>query len=223
MEKKYNNILTIILVIAVIAIVVLSAMWIYDVYTKNKIEKDALAAIEEFNNQIVIQENNNVVENGIQEPEQVPEEPENTNNNTSNSSGSSGQKYKDFTILGQIEIPKTKVKYPVLEEISPKALNVAVSKLYGPGLNQIGNTVIIGHNNRNGLFFANNKKLSVGDKIYITDLNGNKITYVIYNKYETTDTDTNYMTRDTNGKREISLSTCTDDGKLRLVIWAKEQ
>lgn len=223
MEKKYNNILTIILVIAVIAIVVLSAMWIYDVYTKNKIEKDALAAIEEFNNQIVIQENNNVVENEIQEPEQVPEEPENTNNNTSNSSGSSGQKYKDFTILGQIEIPKTKVKYPVLEEISPKALNVAVSKLYGPGLNQIGNTVIIGHNNRNGLFFANNKKLSVGDKIYITDLNGNKITYVIYNKYETTDTDTNYMTRDTNGKREISLSTCTDDGKLRLVIWAKEQ
>lgn len=223
MEKKYNNILTIILVIAVIAIVVLSAMWIYDVYTKNKIEKDALAAIEEFNNQIVIQENNNVVENGIQEPEQVPEEPENTNNNTSNSSGSSGQKYKDFTILGQIEIPKTKVKYPVLEEISPKALNVAVSKLYGPGLNQIGNTVIIGHNNRNGLFFANNKKLSIGDKIYITDLNGNKITYVIYNKYETTDTDTNYMTRDTNGKREISLSTCTDDGKLRLVIWAKEQ
>lgn len=225
MEKKYNDILTVILVISIIAIVILAGFWIYDIYTKNKVEKDALAAIEEFNKQIGLQEESNIIENEIPEPEQEPEiEPEeNSNNNTSSTSSNSGQKYNDFTILGQIEIPKTKVSYPVLEEMSPKALNVAVSKLYGPGLNQVGNTVIIGHNNRNGLFFSNNKKLSIGDKIYITDLNGNKITYIIYNKYETTDTDTDYMTRDTNGAREISLSTCTDDGKLRIIIWAKEQ
>lgn len=223
MGKKYNSVLTGILVISIIAIVILLGFWIYDIYTKNKIEKDALTAIEEFNNNIAIQEN--VVSNEEpeleQEPEQVPEET--TNKNTSTTSGSSGQKYKNFTILGQIEIPKTKVNYPVLAEVSPKALNVAVSQLYGPGLNEVGNTVIIGHNNRNGLFFSKNKKLNIGDLIYITDLNGNKITYVIYNKYETTDTDTDYMTRDTNGAREISLSTCTDDGKLRIIIWAKEQ
>lgn len=223
MGKKYNSVLTGILVISIIAIVILLGFWIYDIYTKNKIEKDALTAIEEFNNNIAIQEN--VVSNEEpeleQEPEQVPEET--TNKNTSTTSGSSGQKYKNFTILGQIEIPKTKVNYPVLAEVSPKALNVAVSQLYGPGLNEVGNTVIIGHNNRNGLFFSKNKKLNIGDKIYITDSSGTKITYVIYNKYETTDTDTDYMTRDTNGAREVSLSTCTDDGKLRIIIWAKEQ
>ena len=47
--------------------------------------------------------------------------------------------------------------------------------LYGAGINQAGNTVIIGHNYRNGLFFSNNKKLNNGDKIYITDNNKNKL------------------------------------------------
>ena len=79
----------------------------------------------------------------------------------------------------------------------------------------------MGHNYRNGLFFSNNKKLEVGDKIYITDLDGKKLTYTIYNKYETTPEDAEYMTRNTNGATEISLSTCTDDSKARLIIWAK--
>ena len=30
------------------------------------------------------------------------------------------------------------------------------------------------------------------------------------------------MNRDTNGKREISLTTCTDDTRDRLIIWARE-
>lgn len=223
MEKKYDNILTVILVIAIAATLILTGFWIYDTYTKNKVDKDALAAIEEFNNQIA-QNQQNIIEEPEEDLVEEPTEQEETpSNNNSGNSSSSGSKYKNFTILGEIQIPKTKVKYPVLQEITPKALNVAVSKLYGPGLNEVGNTVIIGHNNRNGLFFSNNKKLNNGDLIYITDLNGNTITYVIYNKYETTDTDTDYMTRDTNGAREISLSTCTDKADKRIIIWAKEQ
>ena len=152
----------------------------------------------------------------VSEPQDQPS----TNTNTSNN-GSYAQKYKNFTILGQIEIPKTNINYPVLAEVSPKALSVSVAQLYGPGLNKVGNTVIIGHNNRNGLFFSNNKKIAIGDKIYITDLNGNRLEYTVYNKYETTDTDTEYMTRDTKGGIEISLSTCTDNGSKRIIIWAK--
>ena len=41
--------------------------------------------------------------------------------------------------------------------------------------------------------------------------------------YETDPNDSDYMLRDTNGKREISLSTCTDDASARLVIWAVEK
>ena len=132
MEKKYDNILTVILVIAIAATLVLTGFWIYDTYTKNKVDNDALAAIEEFNNQIAQNQ-----QNTIEEPEEPTEEPTQTeetpaNNNNSSSGTNSGSKYKNFTILGEIQIPKTKVKYPILQEMTPKALNTAVSKLYGP-------------------------------------------------------------------------------------------
>ena len=129
--------------------------------------------------------------------------------------------YKGFNVVGTIEIPKISLKYPILEKVTKKSIEVAVAVIYGTGPNEVSNTTIMGHNYRNGLFFSNLKKLSNGDKIYITDLNGNKVTYTIYNKYETTPEDADYMTRNTNGAREISLSTCTDDSSARLIIWAK--
>ena len=141
------------------------------------------------------------------------------NNNNSNSEGLT---YKGFKVAGVIEIPKTKVKYNVLDDPSAKAMEVGITIIYGPGLNQTGNTVLAGHNYRNGTFFSNNNKLSSGDKIYITDLSGKKVTYTIYKKYKTDPNDFSYATRNTNGKREISLTTCTDDSSARIIIWAKE-
>ena len=112
-------------------------------------------------------------------------------------------------------------KYPVLEKVTKGSIESAVAILYGPGLNKEGNTVIVGHNYRNGQFFSNNKKLANGDKVYITDTDGNKLSYTIYNKFETTAEDTTFYTRNTNGAREITLSTCTDDSKRRIIIFAK--
>ena len=91
-------------------------------------------------------------------------------------------------------------------------------------MNSVGNVVLIGHNYRNGQFFSNNKKLVNGDKIYITDLKGNKVTYVVYNVYQTSVSDTESYNRDTNGKREITLSTCTDaSNDQRIIVLAAEQ
>ena len=125
-------------------------------------------------------------------------------------------------MLGTIEIPAIDIKYPVLERATKSSLEASVGVLMGPGLNKVGNTLIVGHNYRNGTFFSKNKDLKNGDIIYITDTEGNRVKYTIYNIYNTSSEDTEYMTRDTAGKREISLSTCTDDSKYRLVIWAKE-
>ena len=41
MEKKYDNILTVILVIAIAATLVLTGFWIYDTYTKNKVDNES--------------------------------------------------------------------------------------------------------------------------------------------------------------------------------------
>ena len=131
--------------------------------------------------------------------------------------------YKGYDVIGKIQIPKIKLSYPVLSCATVSSMKISVGVVYGPGLNEIGNTVLMGHNYRNGSLFSNNKKLANGDSIFITDTTGRKIEYVIYNMYITSSTDFDYAIRTTGGKREISLASCTDDGKSRLIIWAVEK
>ena len=124
-----------------------------------------------------------------------------------------------------MKIPDINLEYPIFEDVKTKALEVGLVALYpnGDNLNLPGNTVVIGHNYRNGTFFSNLKKLSTGAKIYVTDYRGKSITYQIYNKFEASSTDTSFYTRDTNGLAELTLSTCTDaSNDQRTIIFAKQ-
>lgn len=229
LNSKYSKVLTIILIIAIVIIVGLLVFIGIDWYKAYTVGKDTQNSLDQFNSYIENNQNNdnnanfeNNIDNNniIEEPNNnnIIEEPSDNNNN----SNSEGLTYKGFKVAGVIEIPKTKVKYNVLDDPSAKAMEVGITIIYGPGLNQTGNTVLAGHNYRDGTFFSNNNKLSSGDKIYITDLSGKKVTYTIYKKYKTDPNDFSYATRNTNGKREISLTTCTDDSSARIIIWAKE-
>ena len=223
-EKKYNKVLTVILIIVVVAIFIVLAFWGFDLYQKYYINASANQALDEFNNRIIIR-NKVKDEEAIENVElqidvnQIQETDPSSNGNKKNLAK---QTYKGFTVVGKIEIPATKVNYPILDRASEDSMKVSVGVLYGAGINQVGNTVIAGHNYRNGTFFSNNKNLKLGDVIYITDLDGNRIKYTIYNIYVTASNDFDYATRDTAGKREITITTCTDDVNSRLVIWAKE-
>lgn len=228
LDSKYGKFLTILLIIIIVVIVGLLVFLGYDFYRRYFIDNDAKKFTEDFQNEIATevikdtQKNENEIENTMIEEQQPQESPEG-NGDTTIDTTKKKKTYKGFEVLGTIDIPKTDVHYPILAEVSKKSIETAVAVQYGPGPNQVGNTVIVGHNFRNGLFFSNNKKLQNGDIIYITDNDGNKIKYVIYNKYETTPEDTDYMIRDTEGNREISLSTCTDDSKERLILWARAE
>ena len=216
-NSKYSNVLTVILVIAIIAIIVIVGFIGYNIYKKYHIEKGAAEAVAQFdnlvnNNPTDNSANNNVGINGIVEDAEMT-----TNLKTGQTT------YKGYNVVSTIQIPKINLKYPILEKVTKKSLETSVAFLYGPGLNEVGNNVIIGHNYRNGTMFSNLKKLSNGDAIYITDLTGRKIKYIVYKIYRTSGDDASYMTRNTNGKREISLSTCTDDSKARTIVWAKEE
>ena len=224
-SSKYSKVLTIILIIVIIAIIGILIFLGVDYYRKYYIDRDAEEAINQFEQQIKneIEESNEVSNSsgsgGIADPYG------NMVNETSEDVGGENtisKKYKGYDMLGYIEIPKTDIKYPVIDEVNPRALETSVARLHGPGLNEIGNTTIVGHNFRNGLFFSDNDKLEVGDKIYITDLSGTKRTYEIYDKFITYPEDANFMAVETNGVREISLSTCTDDSKERIIIKARE-
>lgn len=130
--------------------------------------------------------------------------------------------YQGFTTVGKIEIPQTEVNLPILKQVTVEGMKCAPCLLYETGeLNQNGNNLIVGHNFRDNTLFSNNKKLNLGDKIYITTLDGNRIEYTIYNKFITTPEDVSYIKRDTNNKPEITLSCCTDDDEERIIILAK--
>lgn len=221
-ESKYSKLLTILLIVGIVIIVGGLLFLGISMMQSNNINKDAEEGAEHFQNKV-----NSGIENK-QENTTITNEIapiigiENiiTDNNSSNDNTYT---YKGFPMVGTIEIPATNLKCPVLENASKSAMEVAVGIYDGPGLNKVGNTTIAGHNYRNGTFFSNNKKLVEGDKIYITDTSAQKVTYIIYKTYTTSPEDSEYLNRDTAGKREISLTTCTDDSQSRLIIWAKEQ
>ena len=245
--NRFNKVLTVMLIIVTVGAIVAFGFWIFDI-VKNKQEEDAIAELEkEFFNQIPDQ---NVVANTINvpltnrtenqvTPDPNPQPTENTTqpgggNGGGNSGGNGGNsnnnsiplKYKGYDVIGWISIPKINLSYPILSKSSLSSMDIAPGWVYGPtdepSVNVIGNTVIYGHNYHNGRFFSNNKKLNNGDYIYITSRNGEKVRYVIYNKYETSSVDFDYAIRKTENRREISLATCTDDQVSRLIIWAKE-
>lgn len=227
-KHNFNKILTVILVIIVFAIIVVLGFWGYDFFQRHYLNVSANEVLDDFDKQI---EELNTIENEntmqanvtVAEPTTTTEPNNTTAPSTTTLQKTVDLKYKGYDVAGKIEIPAIKLKYPVLTVATDSSMKVSVGVLYGVGLNKIGNTVIMGHNYRNGSLFSNNDKLKNGDEIYITDTTGVRLRYVIYNKYYTTSTDFEYGTRDTAGRREVTLESCTDDGRSRIIIWAKEE
>ena len=112
-----------------------------------------------------------------------------------------------YGVLGQIVIDEIDMENYILDSTDDYSLNLAVTKFYGPDLNQRGNFVITGHNAR-GLF-NNLKKLEVGDTFYIIDKETEeKVTYRINEKKTISPTDLDCLNQDTNNKRVVTLITC---------------
>lgn len=222
-ESKYSKLLTILLAVGIVAIIVILGVTGFFIIKNGKSKQEAEEAVSQFQGQVngidQNEQENSVITNEITPVIGV----ENIILDGNTSNGNTVQTYKGFPMVGTIEIPAINLQYPVLQDASKDAIEVAVGIYDGPGLNQVGNTTIAGHNYRDGRFFSNNKKLVEGDKIHITDTTGKKITYSIYKTYTTSPEDSSYLDRDTEGRREISLTTCTDDAQSRLIIWAKEQ
>ena len=216
-ESRYSKVLTVILVIVIIAIIGLLGFLGFEYYQNYVLSNDAAKEVDNFNGEVGANDNTTEQTNTTNDTNPFDQI---TSNTTSSSSGTK-RTYKGFGMLGTMEIPATKFKYPVLEKVTKKSIETAVAFQWGAGLNQPGNSVILGHNYRNGMFFSNNKKLKNGDKIYITDSTGKRLPYTIYDKFEAAENESDYITRDTQGAIEISLTTCTDDSKARTIILAR--
>ena len=231
MSNKYSNALTIVLVMVVVAILGLVGYMAYDTIHQKNINAQANTSIQEFDKATrkIKRDNNTVEENEVSEDTGISDDvldrlSKDKEGKSQNQEQTEKTYLNGYEVLGYISIPKTKCEYPILAQVTAKSLETAVAVLYpsNPVLNTVGNVVIVGHNYRNNLFFSNNSKLAKGDRIIITSAE-EKVTYEIYNMYYTTANDASYMQRDTEGRREISLSTCNNDSTQRLIIWAREK
>lgn len=231
--KKKKKLFKIEFVLSVFALIGLSTYGICSAYDRNKseavskeilgamqiqpetmmVEKEAVVLVLNGNNSVNIDEIEKVT---VSREIQISEE----------------QKVvaKDGTVyytIGQINIPSIKCKYPILAsdiENYDTLLKIAPVKFHGANPNEIGNFCIVGHNYRNSQFFSKVPKLKNGDIIEITDTFGDTVIYEVYDKYTVVDTDTSCTSQKTDGKREITLITCTDaSDENRVIVKAREK
>ena len=137
-------------------------------------------------------------------------------------------KYKGYDVIGIVKIPKIDIEYPILEigEIDPEnakePMKLSIIKYWGENVNDYGNLSIAGHNNKDGTMFGKTKKLEIGDIVELTDINGQIIQYSIYNIFVTDPNDVSILLPKDELIREVTLITCTNGNKQRLILKAKE-
>ena len=134
-----------------------------------------------------------------------------------------------YDVIGVIKIPKINIEYPIVAietsnpEETKKPMKFAIVRYWGNMVNDYGNLSIAGHNNYDGTMFGKTKKLEIGDEIELTDLKKRTIKYEIYSKFNTDPNDVSVLKTEDNEIREITLITCTNGNKERLIIQAREK
>ena len=232
--KRKKLIYKIELFLSVFLICLLFSYYIYAEYDRSKSEevsKEILAEVKDQVDTTVKKDENDKIVVILDVPG-AQEDEEQTNNNSTQTNNTKidtktytskdGVKYTTEAIL---KIPKINIEYPVLSATSPDLLFVSINKYWGPQPNEVGNYCIVGHYYENGKMFGKLHKLKNGDTAELTDLTGNTITYQVYDKkvVEPTDTScTSQLTARNMQKRELTLITCTNGGKQRLVVKLRE-
>lgn len=128
--------------------------------------------------------------------------------------------FKGYKVCAKLNIPIINLETYVLEEYSKQALLTSVTKFYGGEPNKVGNFCIAGHNYGPTNMFQNIKKLKVNDEIYLTDTNGNRFKYLIYDMYTVLPNETRCLSQKTDGNTELTLITCTPDSERRIIVKA---
>lgn len=186
-------------------------------------DEDETVTIED--NVIVVVLNDNSEEE-IDVDELIASTEEQIEENESNNSAAIPKLYEasdgtKYYVIAVITIPKLNIQYPVLSTWSNELLKNATCRYAGPEEpNTVGNFCIIGHNYRNSSFFSKLSTLETKDIIQLQDMSGKTVEYMVYDTYVVEPEDLSCTNQNTNGKKEITLITCYDNGKRRTVIKA---
>lgn len=133
------------------------------------------------------------------------------------------KEYKDYNIVAKLEIPKIELETYILSTYSVKALNISPTKFWGADPNKPGNFCIAGHNTKAKNMFHNLRNLKIEDTLWLSDNEIGKVQYEIYDIYTVYPEDVQCLSQETEGKKEITLITCSTDSKKRIIVKAKEK
>ena len=120
-----------------------------------------------------------------------------------------------------INIPSIKLNTVVVESIEKQYLKHYVCHFENSAMpGQYGNFSLAGHSSyRYNEVFNELHKISLEDEIIIKTLN-NEFTYVVKDIFEVDPEDTYVLDQD-NEKKELTIVTCTNNGKNRLIVKAE--
>ncbi len=213
--------------ISIFLVFLLSSYYIYAEYDRNKSEEVSQVLLSEIKSDDTVKkslENDPIIiVLSESEAEQIDEQvTEQTNEIVSNIQIGD----KTYSTEAIITIPKIDISYPVLSETSDELLEISVNR-YWPekdkmNPNDVGNYCIVGHNYRNGKMFGRLHELENGDIVELEDLTGRTIKYAVYDRFVVEPTDTKCTSQRTNGRKELTLITCTNYGTQRLVVKCRE-
>lgn len=227
-------------IVSIFLVCILTSLYIYAEYDRNKSEATSQELLTEMNQVLSASSEDNtiakddillVVLDGSTEDYETIETEENVpsvaevNQQAETKTTSNGYNYKT---IATIEIPKINLNYTVLQgetgsvEETEALLKMSPCKYHGGEPNEVGNFCIVGHNYRNSKFFSKVPTLIVGDIIKLTDLTGRTVEYEVYDKHTVDPEDTRDTTQLTGGKKEVTIITCTDDSKMRVIVKCKE-
>lgn len=116
-----------------------------------------------------------------------------------------------YDYVGYLTIPALNLELPVMNEWDYKRLKISPCRYSGSA--KTGDMVIAAHNYTK--HFGRLSKLSQGDEIYFTDMEGNCYSYCVQAVESLTPTAIEEMT---SGEYELTLFTCTYGGKSRITV-----
>lgn len=130
--------------------------------------------------------------------------------------------YMNYEVIAKLEIPKINLETYVLKNYTVDGMKVCSSKFFGPEPNEIGNFCIAGHNYDKENMFNHLINLEKGDELYLSDNKNGKITYSIYDIYRVKPQNTAPIGQETNGNKIVTLITCVNYSRSRLIVQAIE-
>ncbi len=133
------------------------------------------------------------------------------------------ESYLGFSTIAKLEVPKINLNTYILKDYTQEGMKVCASKFWGPEPNEVGNFCIAGHNYQQENMFNHLIDLETGDELYLSDNKNGKYVYTIDKIYRVKPENTAPIMQETQGKRMVTLITCVNYSKNRLIVQAVEK